>query len=93
LLAQTHKLDPQGLEGFESMQKMRNRAGESIEFPNRERIKAAPMSIGDQTVELRAPFLRTRDSHIDILANRLPSPTRHVLAQFAELDLGVLPFS
>jgi len=51
------------------------------------------MSIGEQPVELRAPFLCPRNSHIDILARELPSTPRRVLAQFAELDLSVLPFS
>jgi len=44
-------------------------------------------NIGDQMVELRAPFFGARDSSIDILASELSSPTRHVLAQLTELGL------
>jgi hypothetical protein len=51
------------------------------------------MNVGDQPVELRAPFFCARDSQVNILAGQLPSTTRHILAQVAELNLGVLPFS
>jgi hypothetical protein len=52
VFSQADESDAQGVECFQRAKQMRNRAGEAIEFPNRDRIKAAPMCIGDQPVEL-----------------------------------------
>ena len=70
---------------------MRHGTSEPVKPRDDYGIEVAAVRFGHQAVELRAGVLGPANAGIDVLADGEPAAALAILAQLAELDLGVLP--
>ncbi|MGC1686282.1 MAG: hypothetical protein WA734_11735 [Candidatus Acidiferrales bacterium] len=69
---------------------MSHGAGESIEAPDADDIKASPVRIGHELVQLRTLFFHSRDSRIYIFVGDGPAASLAVVPQLKDLHRRIL---
>src|SRR3984893_10452628 len=83
-------MDAERLERFERAEKVRDGPRESIELPDHNTIKAAPMRVRHKPVELWPLLLAARDSDVHVFRRKLPSSPLDVFPDLARLHCRVL---
>src|SRR4029077_3406728 len=83
--------NPEGLEGLQRTQEVRDGSRESVEPPHDHRVKAPAVRFPEQAIELRPLLLCPGDADVNVLPCDGPAAALAVLPKLARLHRRVLP--